>query len=72
MNGEQNDPITIKRNMKVHYGHYSNRYNNVRHPLIRLKGHYLSVFGGFKAGDAVEVSITQGEITIKKVGNVRP
>lgn len=64
---EEQEPITIRRNMKVYYGHYCNRYNNVRHPVIRLKGHYLSIFGGFKVGDAVEVSITKGEITIKKV-----
>lgn len=67
MSEEQNDQLTQRRNMKVYYGHYSNRYNIVRHPVIRLKGHYLSVLGDFKVGDTVQVSITKGEITIKKV-----
>lgn len=72
MSEEQNGQPVRKRNMKVYYGYYCNRYSNVRHPVIRLKGHYLNTFGGFAVGDSLEVSVTKGEIIIKKVAEKPP
>lgn len=67
MSEEQNVQPCKKQKMKVYYGHYCNRYSNVRHPVIRLKGNYLSTLGGFAVGDYLEVSVTKGEIIIKKI-----
>lgn len=53
------------RNLKVSYGHY--RYTGgFFHPLIRLRGKYLLQFG-FNVGDMVEVSVSSGHISIKKL-----
>lgn len=58
------------RNLKVSYGHY--RYTGgFFHPLIRLHGKYLLQFG-FNVGDMIEVSMSAGQITIKKVSKDVP
>ena len=58
------------RNLKVSYGHY--RYTGgFFHPLIRLRGKYLLQFG-FNVGDIVEVSVSSGHITIKKLSKDAP
>lgn len=62
MNQEENR----KRNHKVFYGFYDNRWTDNLHPVIRLRGKYLSKFG-FNVGDAIEVLVDMGQITIKKV-----
>ena len=63
---ENNDNSTLKRNMKVYYGHYDNRYSITRHPVIRLRGNYLTAFG-FNVGDTITVDIDVGQITIRKI-----
>ena len=53
------------RRLKVYYGTYqSNSYS--RYPVIHIVGKYLKAFG-FKTGDAVELTLSEGQIVIKKV-----
>jgi antitoxin component of MazEF toxin-antitoxin module len=49
----------------VFYGFYDNRWTENRHPVIRLRGKYLRAYG-FDVGDAIEVSVDTGQITIRK------
>ncbi|MBS1619125.1 MAG: SymE family type I addiction module toxin [Bacteroidetes bacterium] len=55
--------IQSSRSLKICYGYYPKVRN--RHPVLRIKGHYLSAFG-FNIGDVVELYITQNKITIRK------
>lgn len=51
------------RRLKICYAYYPKARR--KHPMLRLKGHYLSKFG-FHVGDTVEIHITQNQITIQK------
>lgn len=53
-----------RRTYKVYYGNYP--YTNERHPLIRLKGKYLSNLN-FKIGDSLEITFEKKRIVIEKV-----
>jgi hypothetical protein len=50
---------------KVYYAYYDREWGSP-HPVIRLGGKYLQVFG-FNIGDAIEVHLDHGRITIVKV-----
>ncbi len=49
---------------KVYYGHYDYEARDP-HPLIRLKGKYLTRFG-FKIGDIIKIYLEKDKITILK------
>jgi len=58
--------FTRRRKQKIYYGHYRN-YNGGRfYPVIRVGGIFLRDFG-FDIDDSIEVSITMGQINIRKV-----
>lgn len=65
---KENEAESRKRNLKVHYGYYEFDKNG-RHPMIRIKGKYLSRFD-FNVGDLIVVSINKGHIIIQKVENM--
>jgi hypothetical protein len=65
---EQNQGKPSKRLYKVYYGNYT--YTNERHPLIRLKGKYLTDLN-FKIGDVVEITFEDKRIVIEKVVNIK-
>ena len=51
---------------KIYYGHYDyERGTNAFYPVIRIGGKYLAEYG-FSIGDAIEVEIQHGRITITK------
>jgi hypothetical protein len=56
-----------KRTLKVCYGFHWK--SNKKHPVINLGGHYLAQFD-FKIGDFVEMTIENGQITIRKASQV--
>ncbi len=56
-------PLFRRQSMTVQYGYYEN--SNSKHPVIKMRGKYLRRFG-FEVGDTVEISIEQGQITIRK------
>ncbi len=57
-------PLTT-RLRKVYYGHYDSEFGSP-HPVIRLGGKYLEALG-FHIGDAIEVHLQHGCITIRRV-----
>lgn len=68
MSNSENSNGQSKRLYKVYYGNYT--YTNERHPLIRLKGKYLSNLN-FKIGDVIEITFEDNRIIIEKVVNIK-
>jgi len=53
------------RKLKVYYAAYQNTPHS-HHPFIRVAGKYLLDFG-FKIGDTLELTLSTGQIVIRKV-----